>query len=164
MATLYEITGQFKELMEMADECNLTQADISDTLEGLDWEFEEKADAYAKVFRQLEEDASSIDAEIKRLTEKKKTLNNNAKAIKTNLEKAMIETGKRKFKTLLFSFGIQKNPPSVVIEDESKVPDAYRIKQPDKIDKKALIKDLKNTDVLDFGYAHLTQSESLRIR
>lgn len=164
MASLYEITGQFKELMDMAEECNLTQADIADTLEGLEWELEEKADAYAKVIRSMEEDVNAIDAEIKRLTNKKRVKNNNIKALKTNLEKAMIETGRRKFKTPLFSFGIQKNAPSVVIEDESKIPDTYRIKQPDKIDKRALIKDLKDGEVFPFDVARLVQSESLRIR
>ena len=164
MASLYEITGQFKELMDMAEECNLTQADISDTLEGLEWELEEKADTYAKVIRSMEEDVNAIDTEIKRLTNKKRVKKNNIKALKTNLEKAMIETGKRKFKTPLFSFGIQKNVPSVVIEDESKVPETYLIKQPDKIDKKALIKDLKNGEVFPFDFARLVQSESLRIR
>lgn len=164
MATLYEITGQFKELMDMAEEYNLTQEDIEDTLEGLEWEFEEKADACAKVMRSMQEDVNAIDAEIKRLTNKKRVKNNNIKAVKTNLEKAMIETGKRKFKTPLFSFAIQKNAPSVVIEDEDKIPDTYRIKQPDKIDKRALINDLNDGKVFPSGVARLVQSESLRIR
>jgi hypothetical protein len=162
MATLYEIKGQFRELMEMADECELTQADIADTLEGIEYEMEEKADAYAKVIRKLEGDTMVVDAEIKRLTDKKRCIQNNIKSLKHSLEKAMIETGMTKFKTPLFGFGIQKNPPSVKILDEGKIPEDYRIKQPDKIDKKAIIQALKESGSTD--WAELIQTESLRIR
>ena len=162
MATLYEIKGQFKELMEMADECNLTQDDIKDTLEGLDYELEEKADAYAKVIRTLECDVDSVDAEIKRLTDKKKRIQNNISSMKRSLESAMIELGRKNIKTPLFGFNIQKNPPSVNILDESKVPDNFRIKQPDKIDRKSIIAELKESGNTD--WAELVQTESLRIR
>lgn len=162
MATLYEIKGQFKELMEMADECNLTQDDIKDTLEGLDYELEEKADAYAKVIRTLECDVDSVDAEIKRLTDKKRRIQNNISSMKRSLESTMIELGRKKIKTPLFGFNIQKNPPSVNILDESKVPDNFRIKQPDKIDRKSIIAELKESGNTD--WAELVQTESLRIR
>ena len=162
MATLYEIKGQFKELMEMADECNLTQDDIKDTLEGLDYELEEKADAYAKVIRTLECDVDSVDAEIKRLTDKKMRIQNNISSMKRSLESTMIELGRKKIKTPLFGFNIQKNPPSVNILDESKVPDNFRIKQPDKIDRKSIIAELKESGNTD--WAELVQTESLRIR
>ena len=162
MATLYELTAEYKELLEMAEEQNLTQADIKDTLEGMDYEFEDKADGYAKVLRSLD-GKEAISSEIKRLTEMKKVVANNKKAIKQNLENAMIETGKTKFKTTLFSFGIQKNPASVRIKDESLVPEEYRIKQPDKIDKKLLIKALKEGAVFTENI-ELVQTESLRIR
>ena len=163
MATLYELTAEYKELLEMAEEQNLTQADIKDTLEGMDYEFEDKADGYAKVLRSLDGKEEAISSEIKRLTEMQKVVANNKKAIKQNLENAMIETGKTKFKTTLFSFGIQKNPASVRIKDESLVPEEYRIKQPDKIDKKLLIKALKEGAVFTENI-ELVQTESLRIR
>lgn len=162
MASLYEITGQFKQLMDMADEMNLTQADIADTLEGLDWEFQEKAEAYAKVIRSLEADVAAIDTETKRLSDKKRYINNNIKAMKTNLEKAMIETGNRKFKTSLFGFGIQKNPPSVKVTDEKSALKIYGIPQPAKLDRKSMISDLKEGKKLSF--AELVQTEGLRIR
>lgn len=162
MASLYEITGQFKQLMDMADEMNLTQADIADTLEGLDLEFQEKAEAYAKVIRSLEADVAAIDKETKRLSDKKRYINNNIKAMKTNLEKAMIETGNRKFKTSLFDFGIQKNPPSVKVTDEKAALKIYGIPQPAKLDRKSMISDLKEGKELSF--AELVQTEGLRIR
>lgn len=159
--TLYEITGQFKQLLDLASEEDIDQQIINDTLEGVDYEFEEKADAYAKIIRELDGNIDTIDKEIKRLTDKKNTVKNNIVGIKYNLEKAMIETGKLKFKTALFGFGIQKNPPSVVIDDESAIPDTYFIPQDPKLDKTAVKKFLKDNDV---SWAHLQQTESLRIR
>lgn len=162
MATLYELTGEFEALMQMAEEQGLTQKDIEDTLEGIEYEIEEKAESYARVIRSLEEDANGLGNEIKRLTDKKNTINNNIRSMKKNLEKTMVETGKRKFKTKLFSFRIQANPPSAKIEDEAKLPETYLIQQPPKIDKKSLLKDLKNGKEVEG--AKLVQTESLRIQ
>ncbi len=161
MAKLYEIVGAFKELLEMASEENMDQKLISDTLEGIEFEFEEKADGYAKVVKMLEGDVEAIDKEIKRLTEKKNTIKNNISGIKKNLENAMITTGKTKFKTLLFGYNIQKNPVSVSIDDENQIPKDFWIEQEPKLDKKSLAAYLKENEV---SWAHLTQTESLRIR
>lgn len=161
MAKLYEIVGAFKELLEMASEENMDQKLISDTLEGVEFEFEEKADGYAKVVKMLEGDLEAIDKEIKRLTEKKNTIKNNISGIKKNLENAMITTGKTKFKTLLFGYNIQKNPVSVSIDDENQIPKDFWIEQEPKLDKKSLAAYLKENEV---SWAHLTQTESLRIR
>lgn len=161
MAKLYEIVGAFKELLEMASEENMDQKLISDTLEGVEFEFEEKADGYAKVIKMLEGDVEAIDKEIKRLTEKKNTIKNNISGIKKNLENAMITTGKTKFKTLLFGYNIQKNPVSVSIDDENQIPKDFWIEQEPKLDKKSLAAYLKENEV---SWAHLTQTESLRIR
>lgn len=161
MAKLYEIVGAFKELLEMASEENMDQKLISDTLEGVEIEFEEKADGYAKVVKMLEGDVEAIDKEIKRLTEKKNTIKNNISGIKKNLENAMITTGKTKFKTLLFGYNIQKNPVSVSIDDENQIPKDFWIEQEPKLDKKSLAAYLKENEV---SWAHLTQTESLRIR
>lgn len=114
------------------------------------------------VIRSLEEDVNGLDHEIKRLTDRKRTIRNNIRSMKTNLEKTMTETGKRKFKTRLFSFRIQNNPPSTKIEDESKIPEIYLIPQQPKIDKKALLKDLKAGQEVEG--VRLVQTESLRIQ
>lgn len=161
MAKLYEIVGAFKELLEMASEENMDQKLIADTLEGVEFEFEEKADGYAKVVKMLEGDVEAIDKEIKRLTEKKNTIKNNISGIKKNLENAMITTGKTKFKTLLFGYNIQKNPVSVSIDDENQIPKDFWIEQEPKLDKKSLAAYLKENEV---SWAHLTQTEILRIR
>lgn len=165
MATLYELTEDYMALLEMAEDPEADPEVLADTLESLDYEIEEKADGYAKVIRQLMADSEGFKAEIDRLTVRKKTIDNNIDRMKRSLEAAMLATGKTKFKTDLFSFGIQKNAPSVVIDEQyiENIPEEYLIEQDPKIDKAKLKEDLKNGVDLD-GIAHLEQSESIRIR
>ena len=158
---LYEITGEILELLMMAEDLELDQKMIRDTMEGLDFEFEEKAEAYAKVVKTLEMDIAGLDEEIQRMTKRKATIKNNIDRLKRSLEGAMIATGKRKFKTPLFGFGIQKNPPSLNVLDESKVPAEFWIEQQPKLDKKAALAYVKENEV---DWAELSQTESLRIR
>ena len=158
---IFGITDQYLELLQMAQDQTLDQDMINDTLEGVDWEFEEKADAYARVMNSLDGTMAAIDKEIERLSQHKKRIANNIKGIKYNLERAMQLTGKTKFKTELYSFNIQKNPPSVVIDSEADIPKEYYIPQEPKLDKTAIKKFLKDNEV---AWAHLQQGESLRIR
>ena len=162
MATRYEITGEFLRLYQMATECDLTQSDIADTLEGLEMEFDEKADAYAKVRFQLQGDALVVKSEIDRLTKRLKTINNNVRQIDCNLEEAMRATNRRKFKTKLFSFSVQKNPARLILDDPAKVPDRFLIPQEPKVDSAGIKAAMKDGE--EFGWAHLEQGESLRIR
>jgi hypothetical protein len=81
--------------------------------------------------------------------------------MKEALQNAMFITGKTKFKTDLFNFNIQKNPPRLVIDKPEEVPEEYLIPQEPKIDTKAIKEILKEHKL---PFARLEQSESLRIR
>lgn len=159
---LYEITEDFERLREMALDPDVDPEAIRDTMEAIEADFEDKADGYAKVIRMLETDEDGLDAEIKRLQARKSAVSGNKGRIKEALEKAMRQTGKTKFKTLLFSFGIQKNPPSVAILKEDSVPIDYLVVPDPQPDKKRILAELKAGAKLD--WAELRQTEALRIR
>ena len=161
MSTLYELTGEFLELFEMIDQGEYDDDMLMDTLEAIDGEIEIKAENYAKVIQEISGQIDTIVSEISRLQGKKNTLDNAVKRIKGSLQGAMELTGKTKFKTDLFSFGIQNNPPSLKIDDESAIPAEYLIPQTPKIDSAAIKKLLKTETV---PWAHLEQGQSLRIR
>ena len=160
--TLYELTEDYMNLLELAEDPDIDEQAFNDTLEGIDGALEDKAEGSAKVIRTLEGDAAACDAESKRLRNKKQTIENNIRRMKAALQYAMQATGKTKFKTALFSFGIQKNPASVVIDHAGKVPASYWIPQPPELDKKAIKAYIKENG--DVDWAHLEQTESLRIR
>jgi len=163
MARLYDLTAEFLELKELAQDPDVDPKVLEDTMESLDYEIEEKAENYAKIIRELTADSEAYKAEIDRFEAKKRAVDNNIARMKKSLEMAMIATDKRKFKTGLFSFNIQKNPASIVYDDKSKVPEQYLIAQDPKIDTTKLKEDLKNGVELP-GVCHLEQSESIRIK
>lgn len=164
MATIYELSGDYLRLLEMAEDPEMDPVAFADTLEGLEGEIEIKAEGYAKVIKELDKDGAGLDNEIKRLQAKKTTIVNSIDRIKKALEQSMIITGKTKFKTELFSFGIQKNPPSVDLDEEhlELIPIEYLIPQDPKPDKKRMLQELKEGKELSF--ARLKHTESLRIK
>lgn len=163
--TLYELTEDYMNLLELAEDPDIDEQAFTDTLEGIEGALEDKAEGYAKVIRTLEGDAAACDAESKRLRNKKQTIENNIRRMKAALQYAMQATGKTKFKTALFSFGIQKNPAAVVIDEGylENIPDRFLIPQDPQIDKKAIKEALKAGEDLE-GLAHLSETYSLRIR
>ena len=162
MATLYSLTDDYLTLLEMAEDPDIDEQALKDTMEGIEGALEIKAEGYAKIIRMLEGDAAACDAESKRLRNKKQAIERNIDRMKKALQYSMVQTGKTKFKTPLFSFGIQKNPASVVIDHAGMVPASYWIPQPPELDKKAIKAYIKENG--DVDWAHLEQTESLRIR
>jgi len=164
--TLYELTAEYQQLLELAEDPDIPEEALADSLEALGMDIEDKADGYAKVIAQLNADATALKAEIDRLTARKRTIERNVDRMKESLKTTMILTGKTKFKTELFSFGIQKNPPKVVIDDPSRIYPEYLIEQDPKVDTMAIRNALKDDaeSPLWEGIAHLEQTEGVRIR
>lgn len=167
--TLYELTGDFQTLYDMADDPEIDEQAWLDTIEGIDGAIEDKADGYAKVIAEITASADAIKAEKARLDSREKALRNRADGLKKALQTSMEITGKTKLKTTLFSFGIQKNPPSLKISEGAQVPDAFLIPQPPKVDTAKLKAEAKANDGVytdDAGnvVAWLESTQSLRIR
>lgn len=165
MSSLYEITQDYLQIQHMMEDPELDPKTLADTMEGIEGELEVKADGYAKVIRNMESDISAIKAEMTRLSDRKKTIEKNIQTLKLALQKAMEITGKTKFKTELFSFGVRNNAPAVVIDEQyiENIPTEYlRIKEPE-IDKTKLKEALKAGVDLE-GIAHLEKSSSLIIK
>lgn len=159
IATLYSIQGKYQQLLNLAEE--LDPELLKDTLESIDDELETKAENVAFVIKELEGQSLILEKETKRLAERKNTINNNVKRLKQSLFDAMITANKQKIKTNLFTLDIRKNPPSIIVEDESKLLN-YLIEQPKKLDKTKLGDDLKKG--IEVPGAKIIQTERLQIR
>ena len=163
MPTMYELTADYMQVLAMASDPEIDEQTIADTLEAIDGEIEQKAEATAIIMQELTAEAEKLKAEEQRLAKRRKSLESNVEAIKGRLYNAMKLVDKPKFKTALFSFSIQKNPPRLVVDDESKVPARYLIEQPLKVDTAALKADLMQSGA-ELSWAHIEQGESLRIK
>lgn len=133
-STLYEITGEYLQLLEMlTEEENLEEQAVKDTLEGIEGELEFKAENYAKIIKELSAEADKFKKGKERLEARQRAYENRANYLKETLFNAMQVTGKTKFRTDLFSFGIQKNgglQPMEIISDAD-IPEEYLKKEPD---------------------------------
>lgn len=158
--TLRELTEGYKNLFDVACESNSPE-ELDYALAMIDDAIEEKADGYAVILAEMAGQEEVLSKEIERLTKKKRVLHNNQRRMKENLQYAMNETGKRKFKTDYYSFSIQKNPPRLVVDDEEAIADDYFVIE------RSLDKSLLK-QALNKGYevngAHLERGESVRIR
>ncbi|AHF40932.1 siphovirus Gp157 family protein [Listeria monocytogenes] len=159
MTTLYSIQDKYQQLLNLAEQ--LDPELLKDTLESIDDELETKAENVAFVIKELEGQSLILEKETKRLAERKNTINNNVKRLKQSLFDAMITANKQKIKTNLFTLDIRKNPPSLIVEDESKLLN-YLIEQPKKLDKTKLGDDLKKG--IEVPGAKIIQTERLQIR
>lgn len=164
--TLYELTNDYMELLQMAEDPDIDEQAFMDTLEGIDGALEDKADNYAKIMRMLDGDALAIREEERRLEARRKTVENNIKRMKSALQYAMEATGKTKFKTQLFSFNVQNNPTSVVIDepDIANIPERFLKYKDPEIDRKAIKDAIKAGDEDAMDIAHLEQTRGLRIK
>ncbi len=159
MATLYELTGSYHQLLELAEDVDPTA--FNDTMDSIKDAIDDKAVGYAKVDKELAKDEKALKDEAQRLRERATSIGNNRRYLKQNLQEAMEETDKKKIKTPEFTIYIQNNPESVRLVDESKIP-AYLTKTvmaPDKTRIKELLKKGK-----DVPGAELITGSSVRIR
>ena len=165
MANLYELTGAALTLRNLLLEGELDPEAIKDAIENNNEEITLKLENCAKVIKDIESDIAGLKAEEERLANRRKTYENNIKALKSKMQEALLATGERKLKGQLFSFNVQTNPPSVVIDEQyiENIPEAYITKPEPVVNKKKLLEDLKAGVDLD-GIAHLETSESIRIR
>ena len=161
MSNLFDLTQNYKQIYDLISEGEEAEVYL-DTLESIDDAIEEKADGYAGVIRQLESDNDGLTKEIKRLQDRKKSNDNGISRLKENLQLMMEQTGKTKFKTNRNTFRISKNPASLKILDEKKIPKKYFIEQEPKLNSQILKKEIK--DGIEIEGAELVQTESLRIR
>lgn len=161
MSTLFNISDQYKQVLEIIQENGEEQA-LIDTLESINDSIEAKADGYIAVSKTLETENDAIDIEIKRLQERKKKNNNGIERLKSTLLDAMEYTGKTKFKTELHNYSIRNNAPSLQIKDDSKIPKQFYVEQEPKLDKQELLKFVKDNG--EFDGVELKRSKSLGVR
>lgn len=162
--TIYELTGAYKHL-ELALACNPDDEELEAEFAKITDDLETKAEGYAKIIRNLKANVEGYKAEEARIAERRKVDENTIKRLMTNLMMSMKETGKTKFKTDLFAFGIAKNggkEPLRIDADVESIPDEL-CKVTREVDNDKMREYIKETG--DLSYAHLEdRGEHLTIR
>lgn len=165
MSKLYELTGQFRELSALAENADEDMAvAVRDTMGAIEAEFKDKALAVSHIILNFEADVSAIDAEIERLQERKRLVTNRQGQIKDYLRENMQAAEITKISCPLFTITLAKGRETVVVDDESALPDdLVTVKTDVKPDKAAIAAKLKAGD--EVPGARLERSQStIRIK
>lgn len=143
--SLYQITAEMRELSEAlgaADPaCPETEEALREHGASLADAFDTKAESYACLISNLEAQAKGRREEAERLSGLAAADGASASRLRKMLLVAMIATGRTKFESKLFRFGVQKNGGAlpVIVTDETAIPAIFMVpKVTHAVDKDAL--------------------------
>ena len=165
MTALYEIVASKAAFERLAESEDLPPELIADTLESIEGAIEDKAKNVAAFTRNLESSAAAKREAGKAMLAKADRLEKRAESIRQYLLMNMQFAGITRIECPWFTIAVRKNPPSVVIDDESVLPAEFIVTPPPpapRPDKAAIGRAIKSgTDVPG---AHLVQSERIEIK
>ena len=166
---LYEIADTYRAFMAAVDAGEIPEDAVADTLDGIEGEFEQKADNIACLIKELRLEAQAIKEEADRLTARQRQKQAAADRIARYLQAHMQAMGKGKIETARNRITIKKNPVSCKILDEDTVlgflqlhgmADCYKQETTNK--KRELLMRLKDGD--EIPGAELETGERLEIK
>jgi len=163
MTQLYKLTGQIKELNDMADDPEMAEA-VADTLESLNMEITDKATNIMNLVTNRDADITAINNEIKRLADRKKQMETFQKGLKEYLKSNMEALEMTKIQCPLFTITLAKGRDICVIDNADDLPDEFvKIEMQTKPVKADILKALK--EGVEVKGAHIEKSEnSIRIK
>ena len=161
MASLYEIAGLYRQVLDMEPESDDEFGAMMTALDEIQGELTEKADNIVRYIRNLSAEAEALKAEEAALYKKRKAAENKAERLKAYLAAQMTLCGLKELKAGLFKLRFQPTAPAISIVDESAVPEKFhRVKI--EIDKLSIRDALKNGE--EVPGIELQRGEALVIR
>jgi len=161
--SLYELTADYLRAIEqLADEPDHDKA--ASILDCIGDAFEQKAINVGLYLRGLEAEQNAVKAEIERMSHLFASVQAKMDNLEQYLERSMLTVGKEKIESPILKIGFRKNPPSVNVGDESKIPPRFFVQPPipePRLDKRALLAELKDGAV---DGAELQQTSRLVIK
>lgn len=165
MTRLYEVTSQYRELMQQldTDDAGLAEA-VRDTLDAISGEFQQKAQAVVHIGLNLDADCVALDNEIDRLKQRKSALVARNEYLCEYLRNNMEATGISKISCPLFTITLASGREVAVIDKESELPDdLVTVKTAISPNKVEILKRLKAGEVIPGAHIERSQS-SIRIK
>lgn len=162
--TLYELSTQYRALEEALgtmDDAEQVQSAL-DEMNALGETIQDKALGIARVLKNLQSDADAIKAEEQRFAARRKAIENNLARLKAYAVEMLDAAGIDSAKDQLFTVKVQDSPPSVDLYDPEKLPDTYYVPVEPRVDKRAILDDLKSGK--DVPGAAIMRTRSLRVR
>lgn len=162
---LYELSHSYLRALEAFTdpEAHIPVEVVTDTLEGIEGELQDKAVNVAKFMRNLESFAEAIKAAEEQMARRRKAIEARAKWIRDYLKGNMEACGITRIESPWFCLSIQRNPPAVEVFDPVAVPDEFKRPVVEiKIDKTAIKEAIERGE--DVPGAMLTRGVRLVVR
>jgi hypothetical protein len=163
--SLYEISAQYRQMVEHLSNTQDDAQAIADTIEGESGDLTVKAQNVAYAIRNLEASAEAIKAAEAKMAERRKRIEKRAEQIRDYLKSCMEMAGVTKIECPHFALSIAKNPASVDVFEPALVPADYlkTPPPPPAVPDKTLIKQAIK-DGFDVPGARLTSGTRLSIK
>lgn len=164
--TMYELTAEYAGLLDAYyyAETDAEAAEALDRLTEAGENIAAKADAYARLIRNVDGEIKALKAEEKRLNDARKSRERMVERLKNNMLYMMTTTGADKVETSVGKWSVQNNPYSCEITDADAIPERFKTYRTEvDIDKKAMVAEFKATGELLDGCV-IEQKKGVRFR
>lgn len=163
MASIYELTDQYRALEAAAYEDDLEYDEFSARLAQIEDAIEDKTDGYCAVIAGLKADAAAIKEQEQRLSKRRRGLEAKAEQLRQALADAMTAQGRDKIKTKLFTASFRASI-RLEITDLTAVPEEYfKPRTEADVRKSEIKKELTETGEV-LPWARLVSERGLTIR
>lgn len=162
---LYELVRYQHELAALADSGEVPPEQIADTINALEGDIQTKAVDVAAFTRNLEATAEAVREAAKQMLSRADRIEKRAESIRAYLLFNLQTAGITKIESPWFTLSIRKNPPAVVVDDESLIPQEFIVQPPPpapRPDKTAIARALKAG--ADVPGCRLFQNERLEVK
>ncbi len=163
--SLYNITNKFIEIMDKVTEGELSEEEYEKLGEELAIELQNKSSNIIGYIQNIESFINAVKDEEVRLEEMKKTAEKKLSKFKEYVKENMERLELTDIPTSLGNLKITKNPMSVEIDNEEKIPGEFKkVEMKVKVDKAAIKKYFKETGKIVPGTKIINNKTSLRIK
>lgn len=165
MTALYQLAADYKEAAERLSESGLDEQTITDTLEGLSGDIEQKAINLAKLIRNIEAETSAIRSAVDDMVKRANAEEAKAKRLRDYLKDCLQQAEIRRVSCQFFVVSLKATPAAVVIDDEKLIRGDLMVwppAPPPKPDKRAIAEVIKAGE--EVAGAHLESGTRLEIK
>ena len=159
---LYELTEGYNSIFDLVLDDTMDLQALEEGLQAIEGELSDKVANGIGLIQSLKAMTDAMKAEEKRISERRKMIEKRTANVRNWYQQNLEAMGKTKVETPRGTMSVQKNPPSLVIDDESRIPDIYFdiIPEHTELNREKLKAALKGGEIPG---AHLAQGKGLRI-
>jgi len=122
---LYHISKEYLTQMDELLDLEIDEQTLTDTLDSISGDFDDKVIAIASFIKNCEGDLSGILKAIDHLVSRKIAIQNRIKGLTEYVKYNMDSCKRTEVKHSLFDIKVVKNPPTVRIDNAKEIPHAY---------------------------------------